>query len=140
MTMHQDEHTRERLDRARAFIDEHYDLPLDLAQIAAQAHFSHFYFLRMFQRAFALTPHQYLTQRRIEQAKQLLASSDLSVTEVCFAVGFASLGSFSTLFHRTVGRPPTVYRARVFTGWRVARARIPTCFLRMFGIDLRPAR
>jgi AraC-like DNA-binding protein len=63
----------------------------------------------------------------------LLAAGELSVTEICFEVGFQSLGSFSTLFHRTVGQPPKLYRARLLVrGWSPASF-IPLCFLRMFG-------
>jgi AraC-like DNA-binding protein len=126
-----------RLRLARSFIDEHYDLPLDLEQIAGQASFSRYHFLRLFRAAFDQTPHQYLTGRRIARAKELLEQGNLSVTEVCFAVGFDSLGSFSALFRRHVGHAPTIYRARIFAGWRPGYARIPSCYVAMFG--LRPA-
>src|SRR5881275_3397450 len=89
---------RARLWRARRFIDECYDLPLDLDEISKQACLSRYHFLRLFREAFATTPHQYLMRRRIEKAKELLRSRRLSVTDVCFEVGFQSPGSFSTLF------------------------------------------
>lgn len=123
-----------RLLRARAFIDRCFDRPLDLEAIARQAHFSRYHFLRAFRRAYAITPHQYLTQRRLDRARDLLEGSDLSVTEVCLAVGFQSLGSFSTLFRRHVGRSPADYRRTVvqIPGlWRPP-APIPTCFLIRF--------
>ena len=123
-----------RLIRARAFIDECYDLPLDLEQIAGQASFSRYHFLRLFRNAFDQTPHQYLVQRRIAKAKDLLASSELSVTEVCFAVGFQSLGSFSALFHRCAGYPPKQHRARMFRGIYLPRRFVPACFLTMLGV------
>jgi AraC-like DNA-binding protein len=126
--------TYERLRRARAFIDECYDLPLDLDQIAGQASFSRYHFIRQFRSAFDQTPHQYLIWRRVEQAKQLLAAGDLSVTEVCFTVGFQSLGSFSALFHRAVGYPPRAHRARVFRGIQLPRRYVPACFIQMFGL------
>ncbi|HEY6332118.1 MAG TPA: AraC family transcriptional regulator, partial [Blastocatellia bacterium] len=94
--VHQDIYRR--LCRARAFIDAHYDEPLDLDLIAREACLSRFHFLRLFRTVFKQTPHQYLTERRIRRAKELLAASNMSVTEVCFEVGFESLGSFSTLF------------------------------------------
>ena len=106
--MNNDDIVWRRLALARAFIDEHYDLPLDLEQIAGQASFSRYHFLRLFRGAFDQTPHQYLTERRIAKAKELLASSDLSVTEVCLAVRFDSLGSFSALFRRHVGHAPSL--------------------------------
>src|SRR5689334_13702151 len=135
--MTQDDRTRRRLALARAYMDEHFDASLDLAQIAAQASFSRYHFLRLFRASFDQTPHQYLTGLRIERAKQLLAAGDLSVTEVCLAVGFDSLGSFSTLFRRHVGQAPSVYRGRAFAGWRPCQLYIPMCFVTMFG--LRPA-
>lgn len=124
----------ERLACARAFIDACYDQPLNLGQIAGQAHFSRYHFIRLFRRVFALTPHQYLIRRRIERAKQLLAGSDLSVTEICFAVGFQSLGSFSALFRRYVGHSPAVYRARRALSVPPRRPFVPACFLMMSGV------
>ena len=126
--------THERLIRARTFIDQSYDLPLDLGQIAGQASFSRYHFLRLFRDTFDQTPHQYLVQRRIERAKELLASGDLSITEVCFAVGFQSLGSFSALFHRCAGYPPKEYRARVFRGFYLPRRFVPACSLQMLKV------
>ncbi len=81
--------TYQRLVRARTFIDQCYHLPLDLQQISSEACLSRYHFLRLFRRAFNKTPHQYLTQRRIEKAKELLSSSGLTVTDVCFEVGFS---------------------------------------------------
>jgi AraC-like DNA-binding protein len=126
--------TFQRLIRARAFMDECYDQSLDLEQIASQASFSRYHFLRLFRSTFDQTPHQYLVERRIARAKVLLAAGDLSITEVCFAVGFQSLGSFSALFHRCAGYPPKEYRARVFRGLYLPRRFVPACFLRMLNI------
>ena len=123
----------ERLCRARSFIDECYDLPLDLEQISRQACLSRYHFLRLFREAFATTPHQYLIHRRIEKAKELLRSRRLSVTDVCFEVGFQSLGSFSSLFRRCVGDAPVNYRARELQSLR----KVPPCFLYMNGLGLR---
>ena len=131
---HADADTYRRLKRAREFIDDCYHLPLDLGQISRQACLSRYHFLRLFKDVFDRTPHQYLTQRRIERAKELLRSSQLSVTDVCFEVGFESLGSFSSLFHRHVGRPPIGYRARVFHFRQFPQAVIPGCFLFMNGL------
>jgi len=126
-----------RLCNARDFIDTRYHLPLDLQEISRQAFLSPFHFLRLFQKAFNKTPHQYVIEKRIERAKQLLANSELSVTEICFEVGFQSLGSFSSLFHRCVGAPPSRYRRRSLARSRIAvlfpEAPIPACFLMMFG-------
>ncbi len=127
--------TYRRLARARRLIDECYHLPLDLAQISSEACLSRFHFLRLFRRAFNKTPHQYLRDRRIERAKELLSSSALTVTDVCFEVGFESLGSFSTLFHKHVGYPPIAYRAVVLERQRETRRKIPGCFVTMYGVD-----
>ena len=75
--------------------------PLDLDELARAAHFSRYHFLRAFRRAYHATPHGYLTRKRIERAKELLAQSELTVTEICFEVGFESLGSFSNWFSLT---------------------------------------
>ena len=121
----------ERLCRARRFIDECYDLPLDLDEISREACLSRYHFLRLFRDTFQTTPHQYLIQRRIEKAKELLSSGRVSVTEVCFEVGFQSLGSFSALFRRCVGDAPVNYRERE----RSSRRQIPSCFLFMHGLE-----
>jgi len=119
----------ERLSRARKFIDESYQLPLDLSEISKQACLSRYHFLRLFRDTFETTPHQYLIQKRIEKAKELLRRRSLSVTDVCFEVGFESLGSFSSLFRKCVGDPPSGYRQRE----RESLKKIPGCYLMMFG-------
>ena len=118
--------TLQRLGRARDFIDHCYDHPLNLDQISEKACFSRYHFLRLFRQAFNKTPHQYLIERRIEKAKELLGSDELRVTDVCFEVGFQSLGSFSTLFRREVGHAPVTYRERA-----QAMRQVPGCFLVM---------
>ena len=129
--------TARALHPALAFMDDHFADPLDLDQIAGRAHFSRYHFIRLFRRLFYETPHQYLTRKRIEKAKELLALEDLSVTEICLTVGFESLGSFSGLFHRMVGWSPSVYRARVLAQRRAPLKFIPHCLVVMHG--LRPA-
>jgi AraC-like DNA-binding protein len=120
----------ERLCRARRYIDECYDLPLDLKEISKQACLSRYHFLRLFRETFSTTPHQYLIHRRIEKAKELLCSEEFSVTEVCFEVGFQSLGSFSALFRRCVGDAPNTYRERQ----RASLRKVPGCFILMYGL------
>lgn len=127
----------QRLHQAREFIDASYHLPIDLEQISRQAFFSPHHFLRLFKKTFYKTPHKYLTEKRLEKAKQLLVSSALSVTEVCFEVGFESLGSFSTLFHKYVGHPPKLYRTRTLGRLQIAvlwpALPIPACYIFRFG-------
>jgi AraC-like DNA-binding protein len=127
----QDIETLERLGRAREFIENCYDHPLNLDQISEKACFSRYHFLRLFRQAFNKTPHQYLIERRIEKAKELLSAHDLRVTDVCFEVGFQSLGSFSSLFHKWVGHAPVTYRERA-RAREIAKRQVPGCFLVMY--------
>ena len=91
------------LRRARDLIDRDYAEPLDLDAMAGEAGYSRSHFARAFKAAYGETPRTYLTRRRIERAKTLLRTANLSVTEICFLVGFASLGSFSARFRDLVG-------------------------------------
>jgi transcriptional regulator GlxA family with amidase domain len=101
-----------RLRRARDRMDREYAQPLDVPALARTALMSPAHFSRRFREAYSETPYSYLMTRRIERAKALLRRGDLSVTEVCFAVGCASLGSFSARFTELVGETPSVYRTR----------------------------
>jgi AraC-like DNA-binding protein len=98
------------LRRARDRIDREYAQPLDVEAIARSVHMSAGHFSREFRRAYGESPYSYLMTRRIERAMALLRRGDLSVTEICFAVGCSSLGTFSTRFTELVGMPPSVYR------------------------------
>ena len=128
-----------RLALARDFIAAHHASPLHLDEIARQAGLSPFHFLRLFRAAFDVTPHEHLTHLRLERAKALLAR-DASVTEACFAVGYESLGSFSTLFARRLGRSPARYqrevRRVVQVPARLPALYIPGCYLMGFGASL----
>ncbi|MBI3747423.1 MAG: helix-turn-helix transcriptional regulator [Chloroflexi bacterium] len=98
------------LRRVRDRIDREYAEPLDVEELARGAHMSAGHFSREFRRAFGESPYSYLMTRRIERAMALLRRGELSVTDVCFAVGCSSLGTFSTRFTQLVGVPPSVYR------------------------------
>ena len=111
------------LRRVRDRIDREYAQPLDLESLARGAHISAGHLSRQFRLAFGESPYSYLMTRRIERAMALLRRGDLSVTEVCFAVGCSSLGTFSTRFTELVGVPPSAYR-RHEAG---AMAGIPPC-------------
>jgi AraC-like DNA-binding protein len=100
------------LRRVRDRIDRDYAQPLDVEALARGAHMSAGHLSREFRRAFGESPYSYLMTRRIERAMALLRRGDLSVTDVCFAVGCSSLGTFSTRFTELVGMPPSVYRSR----------------------------
>ena len=101
-----------RLRRARDRMDREYALPLDVPALAATALMSAAHFSRRFREVYGETPYSYLMTRRIERAKTLLRDGDLSVTDVCLAVGWSSLGSFSARFTEVVGESPSAYRAR----------------------------
>jgi transcriptional regulator GlxA family with amidase domain len=128
--------TPESLRRARQLMDTQYEQPLDLDVLARTANLSRYHFLRAFRRAFHATPHEYLTRKRIERAKELLAQSEFTVTEICFGVGFESLGSFSTLFHKVVGWSPSIYRARAWEMRKNPLKFIPNCYVIMHGIQV----
>ena len=96
--------------RARDLIDLRYAEPFDLDDLAREAGYSKYHFARAFAATYGETPRAYLTRRRLERAKTLLRTANLTVTEVCFAVGFESLGSFSSLFRRVVGQTPSGYQ------------------------------
>ncbi len=98
------------LRRVRDRIDREYAQPLDVEALARGAHMSAGHLSREFRLAYGESPYGYLMTRRIERAMALLRRGDLSVTEVCFAVGYASLGTFSTRFTELVGMPPSAYR------------------------------
>ncbi|MDO3703130.1 AraC family transcriptional regulator [Micromonospora sp. C28SCA-DRY-2] len=115
--------------RVRDLIDRAYAQQLDVRALARSASVSPSYFSRSFKAAFGETPYQYLMSRRMERAKALLRAGDLPVTEICLAVGFTSLGSFSAQFRRVVGESPTAYRRR---RGHEALARLPACYVRMW--------
>jgi AraC-like DNA-binding protein len=99
------------LRRVRDRIDREYAQPLDVERLARDAHMSAGHLSRQFKLAYGESPYSYLMTRRIERAMALLRRGDLSVTEVCFAVGCSSLGTFSTRFTELVGMPPSTYRS-----------------------------
>jgi AraC-like DNA-binding protein len=99
-----------RLLRARDAMDRAYAEPLDVPAIAAVAHMSAAHFARSFRDCFGETPHRYLQRRRVERSMFLLRETDRSVTDICFDVGFTSLGTFSRTFRDIVGETPTGYR------------------------------
>jgi AraC-like DNA-binding protein len=119
------QHLRElaRLRRVRDRIDREYAQPLDVEALARGAQMSAGHLSRQFRLAFGESPYSYLMTRRIERAMALLRRGNLSVTEVCFAVGCSSLGTFSTRFTELVGVPPSIYRRRAAG----AMAGIPPC-------------
>jgi AraC-like DNA-binding protein len=120
------------LRRARDLVDRHYADPLDLGVLAASAGVSKYHFLRCFAATYGRTPGVYLAERRIERAQDLLRATNLTVTEVCYLVGYASLGSFSSKFRQLVGVSPSEYQARYAER---GAPHIPGCFVFMHGLS-----
>jgi AraC-like DNA-binding protein len=114
------------LRRARDLMDRDYAKPLDVPAMARAALMSPAHFSRGFRAAYGETPYGYLMTRRIERAKALLRRGDMTVTEVCLAVGCTSLGSFSSRFTELVGESPSAYRARDHR----ATAAVPSCVVK----------
>jgi AraC-like DNA-binding protein len=115
-----------RLRRVRDRIDREYARPLNVEALARDAHMSAGHFSRQFRQAYGESPYSYLMTRRIERAMALLRRGDLNVTEVCFAVGCASLGTFTTRFTELVGASPGTYRHEAAG----AVAGMPSCVTR----------
>jgi AraC-like DNA-binding protein len=125
------EDSNRRMLRARDAMDRDFAKPLDIPTLARIAIVSEAHFIRVFRDTFGETPHRYLQRRRVERAMFLLRETDRSVTEICFDVGFGSLGSFSRTFAAIVGESPTAYRAAAAD----LRA-VPACFMKAW---LRPS-
>ena len=117
--------------RARDLVDARYAEPLTVADLARAAGLSPAHFSREFRRTFGETPHQYLLTRRLERAARLLRTTDWSVTDICFAVGLSSLGSFTSSFRRIYGMPPSAYRDAGPPAHLLVR--IPDCVARAHG-------
>ncbi len=116
------EDTNRRMLRARDAMDRAYAQPLDVPALARIAHVSPAHFSRTFRDTFGETPHRYLQRRRVERAMFLLRETGRSVTDICYEVGFNSLGTFSRTFTGIVGRSPRAYRREA------TPADVPTCF------------
>lgn len=128
-----------RIIEAKQYIDSHFDEPICLDHICRAACFSRFHFHRLFSRIYRKTPHQYLTLKRIEQAKRLLGNQDLKVHEICHAVGFESIGSFSGLFKKEIGITPVGYRHRLIRRRKETIESpgnfIPGCFASFYALN-----
>jgi len=128
----------QRVVTAKLFIDDNFSEPIDLEEISKKAFLSRFHFHRLFTRIYRKTPHQYLTRKRIEKAKDLLAENK-PVTDVCNEVGFESIGSFSILFKKEIGFAPQYYRNMAWLKKQQAKEQpkkfIPHCFIESYKLD-----
>jgi len=125
----------QRIVKAKLYIDNNYQEDIHLEQVSKQAFLSRFHFHRLFKQLYKRTPHQYITQKRLDKAKILLAENK-PVTEVCIEVGFESIGSFTTLFKKEIGFPPTYYRNMAWLKKQQALQQpkkfIPHCFIEVY--------
>lgn len=129
--MHLNAH--QQIRRARLLLEQSYDTPITIEDLSRAVALSPYYLIRAFKHTYRQTPHQYLIQQRIAKAKELLRNTTLPVTEICIAVGFESLGSFSTLFSKVAGISPSAYRVSADATTRPAY--IPLCVCYLQGID-----
>jgi AraC-like DNA-binding protein len=123
---------RARVVRAKHYIDRQFAKSVPLDAMAAEARLSKYHFVRAFRDIFSQTPHRYLVARRIVRARELLERTDRSVTEICFEVGFESLGSFVSRFRQLVGHPPARYRRLFAKHGSVHERAIPACLYEAF--------
>jgi AraC-like DNA-binding protein len=119
------------LRRARDHLDRHYADEFDLDLLAGLAGMSRYHFVRSFATTYRTTPAAYLADRRVERAQDLLRAANLTVTEVCHAVGYSSLGSFSAKFREVVGESPSEFQRRYAAA---GNPRIPGCYVFMAGL------
>jgi AraC-like DNA-binding protein len=128
-----------RIVSAKIYIDDNYHEPIDLEQVSQRAFLSKFHFHRIFTKVYKKTPHQYLTQKRLDAAKILLAKEGISITDVCTKIGFESLGSFSSLFRKQSGHSPQYYRNIAWLKKKLAAEKpkrfIPHCFIEQFKLE-----
>lgn len=132
--MHED--LFKRIIRAKELIDDCCTEAVDINRLAKESFYSPFHFIRTFKNIYRITPHQYLTSRRIDKAKELLPLDGSTVTKVCYDLGFQSLGSFSSLFLRHTGKSPAAYRdekrRKIILSINFPEKFIPYCAISMF--------
>ncbi|HMH22758.1 MAG TPA: AraC family transcriptional regulator [Puia sp.] len=125
--------TYRKIITAKWYMDKNFHEPIDLDRLSREACLSRYHFHRLFTRIYRQTPHQYLTQKRIRQARQWLTEKELSISDICNNVGFESIGSFSALFKKVSGFAPQFYRRKALIREKEVRQQprsfIPQCFL-----------
>ena len=128
----------QRIVSAKIFIDENYHEAIDLDDVSEHAFFSRFHFHRLFKHIYRRTPHQYITQKRLDKAKDLLKENK-PVNEVCNEIGFESIGSFSVLFKKEIGFAPQYYRNMAWLKKKQEKEQpkkfIPHCFIESYKLS-----
>ena len=123
----------QKIVMAKLYMDQNFHESIDLSRLSIEACLSRYHFHRLFTRIYRRTPHQYLTRKRVEQARQWLADKDLTISAICIGVGFESIGSFSVLFKKEIGYAPQYYRNLALLKKQQALAEprkfIPQCFI-----------
>ncbi len=122
-----------RIVQAKMFIDEHFREKINLDEIAEEASFSRFHFIRLFRAAYGSTPHQYLVSLRMNEAEKLMANPTLRIQDICFEIGFESVGTFTTQFTKVFGKTPKTRQNEILERKRLAMEEplktIPNCFV-----------
>jgi len=121
-----------RIVQAKIFIDAHFREKIDLDDVADEASFSRFHFIRLFRQAYGNTPHQYMIQLRMREAERLLSNADVRIQDICLEVGFESVGTFTTQFTKVFGKTPKARQKEILEKKRLAMEEplktIPGCF------------
>src|SRR5688572_9281215 len=129
-------HPHKQIREVRRLLERSYHEAITIEDLSREVALSPYYLIRAFKHVYKQTPHQYLVGQRIARAKELLRNSDLSITEICAAVGFESLGSFSTLFRKQAGLSPRAYR--ISSQPTPTSTYIPFCTCLLHGIEDQP--
>lgn len=122
-----------RIVQAKLFIDEHFREKINIDDIAGEASFSRFHFIRLFKEAYGRTPHQYLVSLRMREAQKLMSNAEKKIQDICFEIGFESVGTFTTQFSRMYKMTPGARQKEIIEKNRMSREEprktIPNCFL-----------
>ena len=121
-----------RIVQAKLFIDQHFREKINLDEIAEEASFSRFHFIRLFRQAYGDTPHQYMVSLRMQEAERLMANPGLKIQDICFEIGFESVGTFTTQFRKARGKTPKARQKEILEKKRINNEEplrsIPGCF------------
>jgi AraC-like DNA-binding protein len=121
-----------RIVQAKLFIDKHFREKINLDEIAEEASFSRFHFIRLFKEAYGDTPHQYMMALRMREAENLMANGNLKIQDICFAIGFESVGTFTTQFTKLFGKTPKSRQKEILQRKKVIEEQplrtVPNCF------------